>query len=272
MAFYLLDKPQGITSNKALSFIKKEYNISKAGFSGVLDPFATGLLIVATKGDTKFLDLFLHSPKTYSGTILFGKRTDTFDIDGEVEEEIDGVKIDFEEIKNLIGQKFTGVISQVPPKHSNIKVNGKRAHELTRKGNFDFELKPVQREIYSFDIKQISDNEIEFLVKVSSGTYIRSLARDIGDELKLPSMLTSLRREAIGDIKPVEKETILIERKEIVPFTFKEISNDLMTIILQGKDVEIDSVEDDLIVVDQTRTVWLKKKSPNKYKIHKNIE
>ncbi len=272
MAFYLLDKPQGITSNKALSFIKREYGISKAGFSGVLDPFATGLLIVATKGDTKFLDLFLHSPKTYTGTIFFGRRTDTLDIDGEVIEETQDVKINFSELENLINEKFKGVISQVPPKHSNIKVNGKRAHELTRKGKIDFELKPVKREIFSFDIKQISDNEIEFKVVVSSGTYIRSLARDIGDELNIPTMLNSLRREAIGDIKPVENETILIDRKEIVPFVFDDIDQTLMTIILQGKDVQLESSEDDLVVVDPTRTVWMKRKSNNTYKIHKNIE
>ncbi len=270
MAFYLLDKEQGITSNKALSFLKRELNIKKAGFSGVLDPFATGLLIVATDGDTKFLDLFLHSPKTYSGRILFGKRTNTLDIDGETISE-EEVKIDFELLTKIIEEKFKGKISQVPPKFSNIKVNGKRAHELSRSNNDDFELKPVDREVYSFKISKVSDNEVDFLVTVSSGTYIRSLARDIGDQLGFPSMLTVLRRESVGDIK-VPNSTIQIKREDIVPFESMIIDKWKLDNLLNGKMVEIDSDSNDILVNDKSRCLWVKLVEDKMYKIHKNIE
>ncbi len=270
MTFYLLDKEQGITSNKALSFLKKELNIKKAGFSGVLDPFATGLLIVATDGDTKFLDLFLHSPKTYSGRILFGKRTDTLDIDGEVISE-DEVSIDFEKLKQIVEKKFIGKISQVPPKFSNIKVNGKRAHELSRKSNIDFELKPVDREVYKFEINKVNEVEFDFTVTVSSGTYIRSLARDIGDELEVPSMLTVLRRESVGEIKVTDKTTI-INREEIVPFEKFKVEKEIINNFLNGKVVELDSLSEDILINDGKRYLWIKSIEKNKYKIHKNIE
>ncbi len=272
MAFYLLDKPQGITSNKALSFIKREHNISKAGFSGVLDPFATGLLIVATKGDTRFLDLFLRSPKTYTGTILFGKRTDTLDIDGKVISEDISYKVKFEDVQKLINEKFIGKISQVPPKYSNIKVDGKRAHELSRGGNTDFELKSVEREVYSFELEQKNETEITFKVTVSSGTYIRSLARDIGDELNVPTMLSTLRRISVGDIKVVDGEVVSISREEIVPFKFVDLSEQNISTLLNGKVLELKESDEDLIAKDSTRTLWIKKKEDNLYKIHKNIE
>ncbi len=270
MAFYLLDKQQGITSNKALSLLKRELNISKAGFSGVLDPFATGLLIVATEGDTRFLDLFLHSPKTYTGTILFGRTTDSLDIDGEVIEEVSEVNLDINEIRKIINEKFKGKISQVPPKFSNIKVNGKRAHELSRK-DVDFELKPVERTIYKFEVEEPIGNEVKFEVTVSSGTYIRSLAKDLGLELSLPAMLTTLRRESVGEIKVVN-ETKKVRREKIVPIEFLPVDSNVIDSLLNGKEVELETYEPDLVVKDGKRWVWIKKKEDKIYKIHKNIE
>ncbi len=270
MAFYLIDKEQGITSNKALSFLKRELNIKKAGFSGVLDPFATGLLIVATEGDTKFLDLFLNSPKTYTGKILFGRRTDSLDIDGETIEESNDFNLDFDKLKEVIENKFIGKINQVPPKYSNIKVDGKRAHELSRK-NVDFELKSVEREVYSFEIDEPINNEVSFKVNVSSGTYIRSLARDIGDELNIPTMLSSLRRESIGKIN-VPNETIESNREDIVPLKFESIDSKDINNLLNGKVVKLSFDEEDLIVKDDSRYIWIKQKENNKYKIHKNIQ
>ncbi len=269
MAFYLIDKEKGITSNKALSFIKKEFNIKKSGFSGVLDPFATGLLIIATDGDTKFLDLFLNSPKRYTGTILFGKRTDSLDIDGEVIEENNDFDLTDDKVKKIIEEKFIGIIKQVPPKYSNIKVNGKRAHELSR-SNIEFELKAVEREVYSFDISKLENNEVRFDVFVSSGTYIRSLARDIGDELNIPTMLTSLRRESIGDIF-VPTTTKKMQREDVVPLQFKMVEENLISDLLNGKIVSIDSQLDQLVVKDNERYIWIKKVDESGYKIHKNI-
>lgn len=270
MSFYLLDKNSGITSNKALSLLKKEINVKKAGFSGVLDPFATGLLIVATNGDTKFLDLFLHSPKTYSGKILFGKTTDTLDIDGEVVEEKDVIELTLDKIKSVIENKFIGKINQVPPKYSNIKVNGKRAHELSR-NEVEFELKEVEREIYKMEVSNFKDNEVEFNVTVSSGTYIRSLANDIGKELDLPAMLTVLRRESVGTIN-VPNSTLEIGRDYIVPFNRLDVDESTYNNFLNGKDVDMESIEDDLLLYNVDRCMWIKRKNDNTFKIHKNIE
>ncbi len=269
MSIYLLDKQEGITSNKALSLLKIELNVKKAGFSGVLDPFATGLLIVATNGDTKFLELFLKNKKTYSGTILFGKTTDTLDTDGEVIEVKEDIVIDEQQVKSIVENKFNGKIMQLPPNHSNIKVDGKRAHELTRK-NIEFELKEVEREIYSFEINKVSELEYSFLVTVSSGTYIRSLARDIGKELSVPSMLTSLRRESIGDIK-VNESLIEVNREDVVPLPFKEVEESLINDLLNGKLVEIESEYPEFVAKDNSRYLWVTRKDTNKYKIHKNI-
>ncbi len=270
MSIYLLDKQKGITSNKALSLLKRELNVKKAGFSGVLDPFATGLLIVATNGDTRFLDLFLRSKKTYSGTILFGKTTDTLDTDGEVIDELIDFEIDENELKQLVQKQFVGKIKQTPPKYSNIKVDGKRAHELSR-SNVEFELKPVDREVYSFELTKVSNNEYNFLVEVSSGTYIRSLAGDIGKAIGVPAMLTSLRREAIGNIN-VPTETVEIKREDIIPFTFINLPTQSINDLLNGKIIDYNSVEEDIISSDGNRTLWVKRVEDNKYKIHKNIE
>ncbi len=269
MSIYLLDKEKGITSNKALSFLKREINEKKAGFSGVLDPFATGLLIVATKGDTRFLDLFLNSRKTYSGTILFGTTTDTLDIDGEVVEKFENAKVDSDALNKIIQEKFIGKISQVPPKYSNIKVDGRRAHELSR-SNVEFELKSVEREIYSFKLNKVNELEYNFIVEVSSGTYIRSLARDIGIELGVPAMLTTLRREAIGEIKVPEK-TKEVNRTEVVPLDFKGATKEQLDNILNGKKVSLDYDLDDIVLTDGVRTIWVKR-IEDMYKIHKNIE
>ncbi len=268
--FYIIDKPKGITSNQALSKFKKENDIKKAGFSGVLDPFATGLLIIATDGDTKFLDLFLGEDKTYEGTMLFGATTDTLDIDGEVIAKDDKV-VSLEEVILTAEQKFTGSIMQLPPKYSNIRVDGKRAHELARK-DVDFELKKVPRVIKSWEINEAdTENEFTFEVEVSSGTYIRALARDMGEELGTVGMLTELRRTSIGkvDLSMVGEA----KREDIVPLPFNDVTEKELIDLLNGKDVPLrDIKEDETVVTDGKRTLWIKRVGNVTFKIHKNIQ
>ena len=158
MALYLLDKKRGITSNKSLSLFKKDFGVKKAGFSGVLDPFATGLLIIATNGDTKFLDKFLHEDKRYTGTILFGKQTDTLDLDGETIATLDDFDLNQEKIRKVIEEKFIGKIKQVPPKFSNKKVHGERAHKLFRE-HVEFDLEPELG--YDLEPEYVSEPEYE---------------------------------------------------------------------------------------------------------------
>ena len=270
MTFYLVDKEKNITSNKMLQQLKREKNIVKAGFSGVLDPFATGLLIVATNGDTKFIERFLKSDKTYIGEILFGKETDTLDIDGDVIKDVE-VDIDIKNLREIIDKKFTGKINQVPPKFSNIKVNGKRAHSLSR-NNVPFELKSVDREVKSFEIINFANNVLEFKIIVSSGTYIRSIARDIGVCLNSPSMLISLRRIAIGKIILPNKKISEITRDKIIDINRIDISKDEMKDLLDGKIININYTENGYIAYCEDYVLWIQKIEENKYKIRKRIE
>ncbi|NQX83334.1 MAG: tRNA pseudouridine(55) synthase TruB [Mycoplasmataceae bacterium] len=270
MAFYLLDKQKGISSNKTLSMLKHEFNIKKAGFSGVLDPFATGLLIIATNGDTKFLNLFLHSKKTYTGTILFGKTTDTLDTEGKITMFLNNFSLDLNKIKNLIKKNFYGTIMQTPPKYSNIKVNGQRARNLVRE-NKKFELKKVKRTIFKFEVFNLRNNLLDFKVEVSSGTYIRSLALDLGKEMNIPSMLIELRRESIGEII-VPKETKLISREKIIKFKFIQENEGKIELFLNGKKVCLFETEENIIISNIKNILWIKKIEKNIYKIHKRIE
>lgn len=268
MGLFLLDKPTGISSNKALSEFKKNHNVTKAGFSGVLDPFASGLLIVATNSHTKLLDIFLNKEKTYTGKILFGKTTNTLDTEGEIIDEISDVNLTLDEINDKIKEKFIGEIKQVPPIFSNIKVNGKRARELAIK-NHDVVLQPKNRIIYSFEIKSYKSKIAEFEVKVSSGTYIRKLAFDLGETLGYPSMLISLRRTKIGNI--------LVDNKEIDPYVFSDLNtikiNDIQCKnLLDGKEENLKVDLKEFIALNNIADIWVKKIDDDKFKIYKRLK
>ena len=269
MAFYLVDKESGVRSNKTLNNIKKEFGIDKAGFSGVLDSFATGLLIIATDIDTKFLELFLKEDKVYTGTILFGQTTDTLDPEGNIVDSKEDFELNLENIEKIISEKFNGKINQTPPNFSNIKINGKRASELSKK-NVDFELKEVQRTIYYFKVFNLTKSTIDFEIKVSSGTYIRSIAFEIGKELGIPSMLKSLRRTYIGNVKVPEK-TEKVDREEIVNIKFLETTPTVIKTILNGRTVHIPDDSEEIILKHNEDLVWIKKNKDDLFKIKKKI-
>lgn len=241
MAFYLVDKKSGVTSQDVVTKVKKNVGANKAGHGGTLDPFATGLLVVATDGHTKLLNKLLNERKTYSGVIKFGQTTETLDPEFPISETKE-INFNEKEVKSKINKKFIGVIKQRPPRFSSIKVNGVKAYKRAREGEI-FELAPVKREIYRFDIKQINTSEYSFKVEVSSGTYIRSLAADLAESLGTVGMLTELRREKIGTLtlekagsedKPISStpyQAILIE--ELL------INEQQMKMLLQGKTVKI---------------------------------
>ncbi len=266
MGLYILDKPTGISSNRALSEFKHENNISKAGFSGVLDPFASGLLIVATGAHTRLLDIFLNQEKTYTGKILFGKTTDTLDTEGEITAEVENVELTIEEIKDEIERSFLGDIKQTPPIYSNIKVNGKRARELALKGE-EVKLKEKDRTIYSFEIKSFNNNEAEFEVKVSSGTYIRQLGFDLGKNLGYPAMLTELRRTKIGNIEVGNGE---IDPYKSAGLNTIEINQEQETDLLNGKKVKLETEHRELVTLTKESDLWIKR-TDSGYKIHKRL-
>jgi tRNA pseudouridine55 synthase len=192
-----LDKPIGMTSNAALQQIRRNLSKVKAGFVGTLDPLASGFLPVALGKSTKVINLAENLNKKYTFSIKWGEKTDTGDTEGKV------IKISRkypskEDIKSILG-KFNGTISQTPPKHSSLKVNGVRAYELARK-KIPFKLKKRKVNIYKLEINNyISEQISEFNVECSSGTYVRSLAESISDSLGTLGTVTSLRREGFGN-------------------------------------------------------------------------
>ena len=189
----LLDKPQGITSFSAVSAVKRAASEKRVGHTGTLDPMATGVLPVLLGRATALSSLMLDADKRYVARVRLGVLTDTDDITGEVIEE-KSVKLKKGDLENAL-KHFTGRISQVPPMYSALKKDGVRLYALARAGKT---VDIPARDIEVFEIKLLSDiddnNEFEIETYVSKGTYIRALARDIGEYLGVGATLTSLRR------------------------------------------------------------------------------
>ena len=194
----LIDKPPGKTSYETIDIIKKLIGEKKIGHSGTLDKFASGLLVVCTTRATKLTRFFIENDKRYIGTIKLGISTDTFDTEGEVTQRKSIENITGDDILRSAG-KFVGEIFQLPPVYSALKVGGKRASDLARKGE-KVNLKERKVTIFEFKITDIDlgNSKFSFSVRCSKGTYIRSLASDIGNDLNTGAHLESLRRTVSG--------------------------------------------------------------------------
>lgn len=199
----LVDKPLEWTSfqavNKIKYFILKKFGIKKIkiGHAGTLDPLATGLLIVCTGKKTKAIPSFQDQFKVYTGTFFIGKTTPSFDLETEPEGEYDTAHVN-ETLIRQTAQKLIGEIVQIPPKFSAVKINGERAYKKARKGE-GFEVPQRWVHIHQFDIVAFDFPLVEFRVKCSKGTYIRTLANDFGKLLNSGAYLKRLRRVAIGE-------------------------------------------------------------------------
>jgi tRNA pseudouridine55 synthase len=211
----LIDKPLTWTSFDVVRKIRNLTRIKKTGHAGTLDPLATGLLIVCQGKATKQIEGIQNAEKEYIGTIHLGATTASYDLESEPTSQQEIAHL----TPALIQQEalsFVGFIDQVPPIFSAIKVNGKRSYDLARKG-LEPELKSRRIEIKAFDITAVNLPEITFRVACSKGTYIRSLAHDLGKRLGTGAYLKSLRRTKIGDysvqdaLTPDEFKDTLIE-------------------------------------------------------------
>lgn len=196
----VVDKPAGVTSHDVVARLRRFFGTRKVGHAGTLDPMATGVLVAGIERGTKLLAHLVADEKVYSTTIRLGAATSTDDAEGDVLRESDASQLSDAEIMEQV-RALTGDIMQVPSKVSAIKINGKRAHELAREGK-EVEIPPRPVTIVSFDVSGIRREgtfvDIDARVHCSSGTYIRSLARDMGDALGVGGHLTALRREASG--------------------------------------------------------------------------
>lgn len=196
----LLDKPLGLSSNQALQKAKWLLRADKAGHTGTLDPLATGVLPLCFGAATKFSQMHLDADKTYEATARLGIKTSTGDAEGEVIEECP-VNLSEEAVAE-VAQRFTGPIQQVPPMHSALKKDGKALYEYARAG-IEIEREARNVTIYSLkaakDLSQTEQVAIKLRVTCSKGTYIRTLAEDMGEALGCGAHLTALRRTATGN-------------------------------------------------------------------------
>lgn len=195
----LLDKPIGWTSFNMVQKVRYLTRVTKVGHAGTLDPLATGLLIICTGKYTKQINTYMGMTKEYTGSMVIGATTPTYDLESEPEnfKNIDHIGAD---LIHATTRQFVGPILQMPPQHSAIKKDGKRLYESARQG-IEVKVDPRPITIESFEITKIDMPTIEFKVVCSTGTYIRSLVKDFGDALGVGAYMSALRRTRIGDFK-----------------------------------------------------------------------
>lgn len=196
----LLDKPSGITSNRALQQVKRLYGAAKAGHTGSLDPLATGLLPICLGNATKFSAFLLDANKHYRVTARLGERTDTADAEGQVVETVAIPPLDAAQVNKVL-EDFTGRIEQVPPMYSALKKDGKRLYEIAREGG-EVEREARSIRIFSLTLEQLDETEFRLDVRCSKGAYIRTLVEDIAKALGTLAHVIDLRRLGVG---PFEK-------------------------------------------------------------------
>lgn len=235
----LIDKPVGIYSYRVVEKIKRKFKGVKVGHCGTLDPLCSGILPICIGKATKLSNLLMKADKTYRTTILLGKSTDTFDIEGKIIESKETKDISPDQISKVIN-KFIGEIQQVPPYYSAKKYKGLPLYKYARKGNF-IELPPSKVYIHYIKILNIMDNNVEIEVKCSSGTYIRALANDIGKELGCGACCKNIRRIQWGNyldtfsipleifLKEENKIKYIISIEEVIKNIFPVIeANDIL--------------------------------------------
>ena len=258
----LLNKVKGISSFKAINQIKWNIGASKIGHAGTLDPMAEGLMVVMVNSATKFSDDLMKKDKEYYVEMELGYETDTYDTEGKKTKIYDGIiEYDEQNVRDVINS-FIGIQDQIPPMYSALKVNGKKMYEMAREG-IEIERKPRRVEIYSIRDITIKGQMITFYVEVSSGTYIRSLVRDIGEKLSFWATMTKLIRTKIDkfslentflfeEIEKLEnKEELIIDIESLFDYEHITLSkNELlklsngMTTILELSKYGISNAED----------------------------
>ena len=203
----LLDKPGGISSNRALQQVKRLFDAAKAGHTGALDPLATGMLPLCFGEATKFSQFVLDADKRYRATAKLGVRTDSSDADGTVVEEKPVENVSAERVRDLLQSEFSGQITQVPSIFSALKHNGQPLYKLARKG-IQVEVKSRQVTIHAIELLDFRGDELDIDVLCSKGTYIRSIVEDLGLMLGCGAHVTALRRLDAGPYRAAQMLTL----------------------------------------------------------------
>lgn len=196
---FIVDKPKNMTSNQVIQKIKYACKLKKIGHGGTLDPLATGVLIVGINSATKLLQSQLTANKVYVAQIAFGYQTTTYDLEGEITNRKEDMKISVQDINNICNDWKENGYNQQVPIYSAVKQNGQELYKLARQGQtpIDIPFKPVQ--ILAFKIIDFNNNILDIEIEVSKGFYIRSFANDLGLKLGGYATLTELRRTKSGD-------------------------------------------------------------------------
>jgi tRNA pseudouridine55 synthase len=205
-AVLIIDKPSGFTSHDVVARVRRILHQRSVGHLGTLDPMATGVLPLVLGNMTRLAQFYLKSEKTYEGVIRFGFATDTYDAEGKPSASPQESTLTLEQVREL-ATKFTGVIEQMPPPYSAKKVAGVPAYKLARKRQ-EVALSPVQVEIKHFEILSIEDCRVSFQARVASGTYMRSVAHDMGQLAGCGAHLQSLRRTAVAEFELEDAHTL----------------------------------------------------------------
>jgi tRNA pseudouridine55 synthase len=229
--FLLLDKEKGISSNQLVQHVKKTLSLKKVGHLGTLDPMATGLMILAINRATKFSNYFLESDKSYNATVQLGSSTDTDDAMGTIVSSSDTLptqKDIHESLKSFIGKSM-----QIAPYFSALKHKGKPLYKYAREGKF---VSKPPREVNIFSIKNImcEHNKCSFIIHCSKGTYIRSIARDLGEKLNSGGHLSTLRRLSQGSFNienAMTMENVELNNLIAIEEAFSELSEIKFTIL-----------------------------------------
>lgn len=193
----VINKPAGMTSHDVVNRVRRLTGERSVGHLGTLDPMATGVLPLLLGNMTRLAQFYTGAEKTYEGEIEFGVATDTYDADGDPVGERKEVRLELEELRR-VAKDFVGVIEQTPPPFSAKKIRGVPAYKLARKKQ-QVELKPVKVEVREFEILDTAGSRARFRARVASGTYLRSLAHDMGQRLGRGAHLAALRRTAVGE-------------------------------------------------------------------------
>jgi tRNA pseudouridine55 synthase len=202
----IIDKPSGLTSHDVVNRARRILQQRSVGHLGTLDPLATGVLPLVTGSLTRLAQFYTASPKTYEGDIRFGFATDTYDAQGQPISPMQSVTLRAEQVRELAA-RFVGVIEQMPPPFSAKKIQGVPAYKLARKRK-DVVLKAVRVEIMEFEILAVEADRVRFRARVGSGTYMRSVAHEMGQRLGCGAHLASLRRTAAAEFEIADAFTL----------------------------------------------------------------
>ena len=202
----IIDKPAGLTSHDVVNRVRRILNQKSVGHLGTLDPMATGVLPLVIGSFTRLAQFYLASEKTYEGAIRFGFSTDTYDAEGEPTSTATTVSLS-REVLEAAAERFRGTIAQTPPPFSAKKIKGLPAYKLARQQK-EVRLEPVQIEIKEFEMLSLEGDRASFHACVGSGTYMRSVAHDLGQALGCGAHLASLRRTSVAEFTEVEAHTL----------------------------------------------------------------